>query len=81
MNERILDIAIKSGHIVGQLPLNTNEKIQLAGLEKFAELIVAECIDVIQKVKPQYGDYRDRIENAQSAYCIGQIKRHFGVEQ
>lgn len=48
---------------------------------KFAELMMQECISVIQNIKPQYGDYRDQIETAQSVYCIDQIKRHFGVEQ
>lgn len=52
MNERILELAIKSGHIVGQLPLNTNEKIKLAGLEKFAELIIRECADIADTAEP-----------------------------
>ena len=76
MNERILDFAIKSGHIVGQLPLNANEKIQLAGLEKFAELIVKECIRVPY-------DMWDKAElNADVAVKIDhRIKEHFGVEE
>lgn len=52
-----------------------------AAYKKYGHSIVQECINVIQNIKPQYGDYRDQIEMAQLVYCIGQIKQHFGVEQ
>lgn len=52
-----------------------------AAYKKYGQSIVQECVDVIQNIKPQYGDYRDQIEMAQLVYCIGQIKNHFGVEQ
>lgn len=43
------------------------------GLEKFAELIVKECIEVIekQKAKMSYGP----------TFVIEDIKQHFGVEE
>ena len=66
MNKRILDLAIKSGHIVSDLPLNANEKIQLAGLEKFAELIVRECAFYMYENYPH------------SRYEVNYMRRHMG---
>jgi hypothetical protein len=84
MNERILDIAIKSGHIVGNLPLNANEKIQLAGLEKFAELIIRECALTLESITvPVSQCYEDFDNGYNKALLTGStvIKQHFGVEE
>jgi hypothetical protein len=45
----------------------------LIGLEKFAELIVRECIEVVekQKAKMSYGP----------TFVIEDIKQHFGVKE
>ena len=48
--------------------------------EKFAELIVRECIDVVENLSPGYKDYRDQIEDAFRRDCVIEIKKHFGVE-
>ena len=42
------------------------------GLEKFAELIVQECITAIES---------RAVEKPMSEYYIKQIKEHFGVEE
>ncbi len=52
-----------------------------AAYKKYGQSIVQECVDVVQNIKPQYGDYRDQIEMAQLVYCIGQFKNHFGVKE
>jgi hypothetical protein len=49
--------------------------------EKFAELIVTECVSVVEKLSPGYDDYRNQIEDAFRRDCVEQIKQHFGVEQ
>ena len=53
-------------------------------IEKFAELIVRECIGVVNKTDPpgynDYPDYRDQIEQAFRSECATEIKKHFGVE-
>jgi len=82
MIKRILDLAIKSGHIVSDLPLNANEKIQLAGLEKFAELLVKECIGLVEKdIEPELdgSDYAEHWNMALRS-ASNEIKQHFGVE-
>ena len=49
-------------------------------LEKFAELIVKECISQIENLSPGYEDYRYQIEDAFRRDCVDQLKQHFGVE-
>lgn len=41
--------------------------------EKFAELIVRECIDIISP-------YAIRMENFDGGHPVAEIKKHFGVE-
>ena len=54
-------------------------------LEKFAELIVRECVGVVDKIVPpgyaDYPDYRDQIEQSFRRECAVEIKKHFGVEE
>jgi hypothetical protein len=49
--------------------------------EKFAELIVKECIGVVENLSPGYKDYRDQIEDAFRRDCVEEIKHKFGVEE
>ena len=42
--------------------------------EKFAELIVRECIDIISP-------YAIRMENFDGGHPIADLKKHFGVEE
>ena len=49
--------------------------------ERFAELIVAECVGIIENLSPGYKDYRDQIEDAFRRDCVIEIKKHFGVEE
>lgn len=48
--------------------------------EKFAELIVQECIGIIEDISPAYNDYRDAIEEAFRIYCVAKIKQDFGIK-
>jgi len=50
-------------------------------LEKFTELIVRECISIIEGIEPGYKDYRDQIEDAFRRDCVEEIKHKFGVEE
>ena len=49
--------------------------------DKFAELIVRECVDIVSKVPNGYRDYRNQIEDAMRADCLQAIQEHFGVEE
>ena len=72
MNERIKKLAEQTGYIWHasgdpQIYEFTPEK-----LEKFAELIVAECIDVVSDCSVEY---------CTRPQIASEIKQHFGVEE
>ena len=49
----------------------------LIGLEKFAELIVGECVDICHKMAEDSDSYV--VHDGDT--CAEQIKKHFGVEE
>jgi len=49
--------------------------------QKFAELIVRECVGIVENLSPGYQDYRNQIEDAFRSDCITEIKYRFGVEE
>jgi hypothetical protein len=71
MNERIRELAVQA-HAKG----NTLHYYNPEFVEKFAELIVQECIDII-------APYTVRMSRPGEEYLhpILEIKQHFGVEE
>ena len=69
MNERILELAFKLFNEDDQSEPGTY--IQL-NVEKFAELIVRECTDLVQKYMTRWPE---------DCELTKQIKEHFGVEE
>ena len=69
MNERLLDLAVEANDQTGN-EFDLNYKKLDAFLEKFAELIVRECMRVVEDY------YMDPCSYADEA-----IKEHFGVEE
>jgi hypothetical protein len=67
MNKKIIDDLMKQSYI------DVNADNRIFSPEKFAELIVLECIGVVesQKAKMSYGP----------TFVIEDIKQHFGVEE
>jgi hypothetical protein len=84
MNERIKELALqadltqakdfKSGDEVKNIVFGN-------GLEKFAELIVRECVNIVEGLSPGYDDYRNQIEDSFRRDCVAEIKHKFGVEE
>ena len=73
MNQRIKELAEQAGFI----DRGTNHTAYMNfDHEKFAELIVAECIDIISP-------YTVRMSRPGEEYLhpINEIKKHFGVEE
>jgi len=68
MNERIKEL----GQEAGLLMYNPNGLP--TKLEKFAELIVQECIEVC-KIRVGNSDY-----TTGRMHCVSDLKEHFGVE-
>ena len=79
MNERIRLLADKAGQLQLATPDNpsADEIMVLIGpnIEKFAELIIQECLDQLF-VRDPNEDYDKGI-----AWSKAQIKQHFGVEE
>ena len=71
MNERIKELAVQAGYFV--------DPDWVIEFEKFAELMVEECMDCATWV----GKFNtNSIEPVHTAHAINQrIKKHFGVEE
>ena len=72
MNERLKEIATKA---------QVEHCISHVRLQQFAELIVAECVGIVENLSPGYKDYRDQIEDAFRRDCVIEIKHRFGVTE
>ena len=71
MNEQIKLFAEQAG--LGRERWNTTEQFH-AFLEKFAELIVRECLSLARSYPSQNDDYAAGIDSVRDS-----IKQHFGV--
>ena len=71
MNERIKELEAKCWDYARGI-VNT---------QKFAELIIQECISTIENAENGYQDYRNQIEDGMRNHCISLIKNKFGVEE
>lgn len=83
MNERILEIAKQVGahwnH--GDFNMGSSVEFQESDLEKFAELIIRECIGCCEQViSDPVPESVDTWLNGGSQ-CIDEIKEHFGVKE
>jgi hypothetical protein len=74
MNERIFKLALKAMDFQGAVDIDTELKLTNSELEKFAELIVAECVRVCVA---DMADPRDSVE----LRCAKKIQKHFGVKE
>jgi hypothetical protein len=82
MNERTKELAVQAGYTKDMFGIGHWD---MPECKKFAELIVAECIGVVNKIVPpgyeDYPDYRDQIEKSFRIECAIEIKKHFGVDE
>ena len=82
MNERIRELAGKALDEAVPETWTTLSSEQLERVyEKFAELIVRECIASIENADNGFEDYRNQIEDGMRNHCIDLIKNKFGVEE
>lgn len=80
MNELIQELADEAAKFSAIMALPTGETGDKLFVKKFTELIVLECVDIIEKLPPGYKDYRDQIEDAFRIASIIEIKQRFGVK-
>lgn len=88
MNNRIKELALISGFVYepnkDQLWVNGSTEVMIShGLEKFAELLIEDCIRVINHGM-DHTDYDDNVismvEFLAQKWCRDAIKEHFGVK-
>ena len=77
MNERIEELALDAGllnYVDNETPRRCfiHGHADLEEVEKFAELIISECIDII-------GPYAVRMDDFDGGHPIADLKKHFGV--
>ena len=80
MNERIKELAEQAGLRFTQLMSNPMVPVvdgKETDLEKFAELIVRECVAICQDIDGE--DNTDARSGRQD--CAVEIREHFGVEE
>ena len=73
MNERIKELAEQAEQWADNQNFYASD-YQDYMMEKFAELIVRECIDIVSP-------YAIRMENFDGGHPIADLKKHFGVEE
>ena len=78
MNERIRELLVEAREQTQEGKWHAPVAVWA---EKFAELIVQECVGVVENLSPGYNDYRNQIEDAFRGDCVGKIREHFGVEE
>jgi len=86
MNERIDEFAFEAGCNRHKFwdPKHPDLEgfiISQTALDKFAELIIQECITVVGKTPLGYRDYRNQIEEDMRSACVDSLKEHFRVEE
>ena len=84
MNERIRELAEQAGFSFKYktAPNELNPGHTRQDLEKFAELIVRECIDVVDNVYDEQTGMGAKMCRRQTPYqeIVDGIEEHFGVE-
>jgi hypothetical protein len=78
MNKRIQELAEQAKASVPP-GLVVSEWIEVYN-QKLGELIVQECVSIVENLSPGYTDYRNQIEDAFRRDCVEQLKHKFGVE-
>ena len=73
MNERIKELMTKCNYVVDGTCDTSRE-------ERFAELIVKECVEIIQ-YGMDHTEYDDSVEYEAQKWSRDAIKEHFGVEE
>jgi hypothetical protein len=76
MNERLEDLMYRAG-LTAQGCWDEMDQYEREAIEKFANLIVSESINVVNR---RYMGDNNR-EDFEVRRCVEDLKKHFGVEQ
>ena len=90
MNERVKELAEQAG--ASKLPGGELSFFGNDSIERFVQLIVAECMSVVTNLSPNYPlryknnllieiHHRDQIEEVFRGDCVEEIKQHFEIKE
>ena len=80
MNERIRQLAIEAKLIASE-PNGFDQNNLSKAQQKFAELIVRECVDRVTSKANGWGDMTGFAIKESILDCAKDLKEHFGVEE
>ena len=82
MNERIRELQSKSYLMCKQIVDDDGHVVVTTDqwIDKFAELLVRECISVMKSTVDESIDFERKLDET-SSWIESDIKRHFGVEE
>jgi hypothetical protein len=75
VNEQLEDLMYRAG-LTAQGCWDTMDQYDREAIERFAELLINECIGVVNK---RYMGDNNR-EDMEVRRCVADLKKHFGVE-
>jgi len=75
-NKALFESKIKEFAVQAKLQMVSEPRLQ-----EFAELIIRECVGIVEFLPPGYQDYRDQIEDAFRKDCIETIFYRFGIDK
>ena len=78
MNQHIEDLMYQSG-LTADGCWNEMDAYDRGAIERLIELVVKDCIGIVENMSPGYQDYRDQIEDAFRRDCIAEMKFKYGV--
>lgn len=80
MNERIESLMYESG-LTADGCWNEMDAYDRGAIERLIELVVKDCIGIVECIPAGYKDYRDQIEDAFRRDCIEEMKFKYGVKE
>jgi len=85
MNKRIKALLLNERNTFVNGVTESDNKIYIHGseenLEKLANLIVQECVNIVEGISPGYEDYRNQIEDAFRRDAISEMKSILSGEE
>jgi hypothetical protein len=75
---RMEDLMYKAG-LTAQGCWDEMDSYDRQAIEKLIELVIKDCIGVVENMSPGYDDYRNQIEDAFRRDCVEEMKFKYGI--
>ena len=80
MNDLVFDL-IKTATANAQAkdPTHAVPEYDYTYSKELIDLVVNDCISIVETMSPGYRDYRDQIEQALKDDCVEELKRRYSI--